>query len=96
LSSGRESRIDWPDRFSAHQRTQTREALELLNLIALYEPALYDRVAGRWLVPLLKRAPEHHPRRRAARRSRARGAPDGVPRRRDRGAAVASLAAAVA
>jgi len=30
------------------------ETLELLNLIALHEPALYDRAARRWLVRLLE------------------------------------------
>ena len=30
------------------------EALELLNLIALHEPRLYDRAARRWLVRLLE------------------------------------------
>ena len=35
-------------------RLELGEALELLNLIALHEPALYDRAARRWLVRLLK------------------------------------------
>ena len=38
-------------------RLDLGEALELLNLITLHEPALYDRAARRWLVRLL----EEHP-----------------------------------
>ena len=34
-------------------RLDLAEALELLNLIALHEPALYDRAARRWLARLL-------------------------------------------
>jgi len=35
-------------------RLDLAQALELLNLIALHEPALYDRAARRWLVRLLE------------------------------------------
>ena len=35
-------------------RLSLGEALELLNLIALHEPALYDRAARRWVVRLLE------------------------------------------
>ena len=35
-------------------RLSLGEALELLNLIALHEPRLYDRAARRWLVRLLE------------------------------------------
>ena len=35
-------------------RLDLGEALELLNLIALHEPRLYDRAARRWLVRMLE------------------------------------------
>jgi hypothetical protein len=35
-------------------RLDLAEALELLNLIALHEPGLYERAARRWLVRLLE------------------------------------------
>jgi hypothetical protein len=35
-----------------------QRALELLNLIALNEPALYDRAARRWLVRLVEERQE--------------------------------------
>ena len=39
-------------------RLSLGEALELLNLIALHEPRLYDRAARRWLVRLLEERDE--------------------------------------
>jgi hypothetical protein len=39
-------------------RIALADALELLNLIALHEPALYDRAARRWLVRLVEERQE--------------------------------------
>src|SRR3954453_9922609 len=55
-SAGRSSRGNYLVTATTERRVgqlELAEALELLNLIALHDPALYDRAARRWLARLL-------------------------------------------
>src|SRR3954453_5707420 len=55
-SAGRSSRGNYLVTATTERRVgqlDLGEALELLNLIALHEPGLYDRAARRWLARLL-------------------------------------------